>query len=94
MAIAQFAKTASPVRDLELRALDAMRSIDVAPESAWKDFIACGLHAGLTLQAIASALPCATSTVSRWHAGKSVPPQFSRGPMKELLIRLAEKHLG
>jgi len=94
MAIAKVAQSASPVRELELRALEAMRAIDVGPEAGWKDFIACTLHAGLTLQAIAEALPCAASTVSRWHAGKSAPPQFSRGPMKEILIRLAEKRFG
>lgn len=80
--------------DIELFALEAMRTLDVLPEAHWKDFMGCAVSAGLTLQAIAEALPCAPSTVSRWHSGKSVPPQFARGPMKELLIRLAEERLG
>ena len=94
MAVAMLARTQSPVREIELRALDAMRAIDVVPEATWQEFIGCALHAGLTVRAIAEALPCAASTVSRWHAGKAAPPQFSRGPMKELLIRLAEQRLG
>jgi hypothetical protein len=93
MAVATPVRTRSPVRTIELSALAAMRVIDVGPEVAWKEFIGCALHAGLSIRAIAEALPCAASTVSRWHAGKAAPPQFSRGPMKELLIRLAEQRL-
>ena len=85
---------ASPIRDLELVALDKLRSIDVRPENAWKDFIAIALRAGLSVQEMAEALPCAPSTVSRWSTGKSVPPQFSRGPMKELIVGLVKKRLG
>jgi hypothetical protein len=93
MAVATPARTRSPVRDIERSALAAMRRIDVAPEAAWQEFIGCALHAGLTVRAIAEALPCAASTVSRWAAGKAAPPQFSRAPMKDLLVRLAEQRL-
>jgi hypothetical protein len=80
--------------DVELYALEAMRRMDVLPEKNWKEFMGCAISAGLSLQAIAEALPCAPSTVSRWHSGKSVPPQFSRGPMKDLLVRIAAERLG
>ena len=80
--------------DIERYALDAMRTADVLPEENWKEFMGAAVSAGLSLQMIAEALPCAPSTVSRWHSGKSVPPQFSRGPMKDVLIRLAAKRLG
>jgi len=78
--------------DIQRQALEAMRSWDVLPAENWKEFMGCAVLAGLSLQAIAEALPCAPSTVSRWHAGKSVPPQFSRVPMKALLVKLAEEH--
>ena len=80
--------------DIERFALGAMRTADVLPEENWKEFMGFAVSAGLSLQAIAEALPCAPSTVSRWHSGKSVPPQFSRGPMKDVLIRLAAERLG
>lgn len=83
----------SSLRALDLRALEAMRNVDVRRPGNWKLFIACTQRAGLTPQSIAEALPCAASTVSRWHAGKSVPPQFARSPMKNLLIRLVEERL-
>ena len=82
------------LHDLKVQALDAMRSLDVLPEPNWKEFMGYAVMSGLTLQCIAEALPCAPSTVSRWHSGKSVPPQFARNPMKDLLVRLAEKQLG
>ncbi len=77
--------------DIQLVAIEAMRAMDVLPEKNWKEFMGLAVTAGLSLQAIAEALPCAPSTVSRWHAGKSVPPQFARVPMKDLLVRLAEE---
>lgn len=77
--------------DIQLVAIEAMRAMDVLPEKNWKEFMGLAVTAGLSLQAIAEALPCAPSTVSRWHAGKSLPPQFARNPMKDLLVRLAEE---
>lgn len=78
-------------RDHRRDALDTMRQLDVLPEENWREFMDLALMAGLTLQGIAGALPCAPSTVSRWRAGKSSPPQFARIPMKDHLLVLAER---
>lgn len=78
-------------RDHRLETLETMRQLDVLPEGNWQEFMELALIVGLTLQGIAEALPCAPSTVSRWHAGKSSPPQFARIPMKDHLLVLAER---
>ena len=83
----------SELRSLDLQLLDLMGRADVGTVADWANLISCTQRAGLTLREIAGFLPCAVSTVSRWHSGKAAPPLFMREPIKQMLIGLVESRI-
>lgn len=88
---ASFARYEERIKDAYVETLE---ELDAAETANWAYIVAKVIEGGVTKEVLCKELSYDWSTFTRWRAGQSAPPVFTRGALKQEFIRLLKARRG